>query len=123
MLRRHVIVSVFVLALAAPAGARAASGGVEPPAPVPAYATASDGAMSIQTRPAGLKGVWKTVTGKLRRSGRGRTVTLERFDELTSQWLPITHAKVGKHGAFAATWKPARTGPMRVRARVEAARA
>jgi hypothetical protein len=119
MRRRHVIVPVLLSALAGPATVRADSGGVDFVEPAPAYATASDGSVSIKTKPAGLKGVAKTVTGTIPASHAGRFVTLERFDELTGEWSPITHAKAGKHGAFAATWKPARTGPLRIRARVE----
>ena len=118
---RHVIVPVVLFASAAPATVRAETGGADFVEPPPAYVAASDGAMSIKTKPAGLKGVRKTVSGTLPSSGAGRTVTLERFDDLSSQWLPITHAKVSQDGAFAANWKPARTGPLRVRARVEGA--
>jgi hypothetical protein len=119
MRRRHVIVPVLLLALAAPASASAATGGSEFVEPPPAYATASDGAVSIKTKPAGLQGVRKTVTGTIPARHAGRIVTIERYDELVGDWSPITHTEAGAKGTFSATWKPARTGALRLRARVE----
>lgn len=112
---RHVTVPVLLLALAAPATAQGATGGAEF---VPEFRTASDGAVSIQTRPGGLLGVRKTVTGQISRRGAGRMVTLERYDELARAWSPIAGDRTSRDGSFRARWKPDRIGPQRLRVRV-----
>jgi len=119
--RLHVIVPVVLAALGAPATARADTGGAEAGQAEPSRASASAGQVSVSTRPGGLVGRTKTFRGAIPAGDAGRTVTVERYDELAAQWLAIARATAGEDGAFAARWKPDRTGPLRVRARVEAA--
>ena len=46
-------------------------------------------------------------------------MAIERYDELSRQWSPITSATTTDKGAFEAAWKADRPGPARVRARVQ----
>lgn len=121
--RPRTALPVLVLALAATAPATAAAqstGGAEVGAAKPGSDSASDGAVTISSRPAALLHRRKTFKGAIPASQAGRTVTVERYDALSGQWSAITRATARDDGSFKARWKPDRTGPARVRARVEA---
>jgi len=122
--RRRLIAPALLLVLAAtPAPARAQQTGGAEAGERPGFASASDGTVSVSTRPGGLVGRPKTFRGSVPPADAGRSVTVERFDDLAGQWSPIAHATAEGDGAFAARWKPDRAGPARVRVRVEGAEA
>ena len=106
--RRHAVMPVVLAAalLAGPAAARAQTGATETGGavagqPAAGMASASDGAVSVSTRTAGLVGRKKTFRGTIGAAGGARTAAKD-------------------DGTFAARWKPDRPGSQRVRARVEA---
>jgi rare lipoprotein A (peptidoglycan hydrolase) len=95
------------VAVVAPSPAEAGTGGAQ-------Y---SGGDVTLSTARAGLVGRMKRFTGT---GEPGRTVTIERYDELERQWAPIAHATVDTDGTFRTRWKADRAGAARVRARTDA---
>jgi hypothetical protein len=94
-------------ALAAPAGASAQSTGG-------AAAPTGEEPM-IATRHATLKGT-VTFNGTFPAVDAGRTVTVERFDPITGDWVALTTAPVGTDGRWAAQWSADVAGRLRTRA-------
>ncbi len=94
-----------VLALGAVPAAGAQTGG----------ATYSDADVTLTTTPHALVGKTKRFAGT---APAGRAVTVERYDQIQSQWTPIAYATATADGVFRTRWKPDRAGAARVRARV-----
>jgi hypothetical protein len=122
--RRPVTVPLLCAAVAAlaPASAHAQAsptGGAEA-APEPEVASASAGDVSVSTRAGALLGRITRFRGAVAPAEAGRTITVERLDELTQTWSPIAHATAGRDGRYVARWKADRPGPQDVRVRVEA---
>ena len=112
---RPTALTICALAAAAFAPAGAAAQG-------PGGASAQTGAggdISLATPPQGLVGRAKVFTGTAGRTSAGRTVAIERYDQISRQWSPLTRATVAENGTFRARWKADRPGPARVRARID----
>src|SRR4051794_19883372 len=115
---RHVL--VLCAALCAPATAAAQTGGAAAPAADPAgVSSASAGAFRIATPADTLLGKVTRFRGSLPSNLAGRTVTVERFEPLTAQWLPVAQATVAQDGSFVARWRTDHIGQFRLRGRVE----
>ena len=118
--RRKVILSVLLAAAALPAQAHAgATGGTA--APEPEVVSVSDGAYSLSARSGALRGRSTRVRGSVPAEGAGRTLTVERHEPLTGQWLPAAQTTVGADGTFVAAWRTDSVGRFRLRARLEGA--
>ncbi len=103
------LVAAVLLAPAPSADAAGSNGAAE----------ASDNPVTLMTAPKGLVGRRKLFSGTVAKRDRGRRVTIERYDEISRQWSPITSATAERDRTFTARWKADRPGPARVRARVE----
>jgi rare lipoprotein A len=126
--RRHVLVPLLAAAATAVASPvahaqaptpSAGSTGGAVAAPEPEMATAAVGAVSVSTPAGAMLRRTARFSGAIPASDAGRVVTIERLDELTSQWLPVAHATAGPDGGYLARWKADRVGRLQVRARVE----
>src|SRR5215218_3608861 len=117
---RLVIVLVLLLAAALPAAARAQdTGGASAPQPGGGIVTVSDGSFSLATRSDALLGKVARFRGTVPTGEAGRTLTVERFEPLTAQWLPTAVTTVAGDGTFLARWRTDHVGRFRIRARVE----
>jgi hypothetical protein len=117
---RQVIVPVLLLAAALPSHAHAQdTGGTA--APQPDVVSVSDGSYTVSTRSGALLGRSARFLGSVRSANAGRTITVERLEPLTGQWLPSAQTTVGSDGSFVAKWRTDSTGRFRVRVRLEAA--
>ncbi len=105
--RRLTTMLLAACALAAPAAASAQSTGG-------AAAPTGEEPM-IATRHATLKGT-VAFNGTFRAADSGRTVTVERFDAITGDWVALTTALVGSDGRWAAEWRADVAGRLRTRA-------
>jgi rare lipoprotein A (peptidoglycan hydrolase) len=76
--------------------------------------------VSVSTRAGALLRRTARFRGAIPAADAGRTVTIERLDELTDTWTPVAHATAGDDGAYVARWRPDRVGAQQLRARVEA---
>ena len=121
--RARIPMSLAVLALlaaAAPApAATPPTGGTEAPER-PRVSTATDGIFTVSVPSDVLLRRTAGFRGSVPAAAAGRTVTLERFDEATGIWLPVSATTVQEGGAFVAPWKADRPGAQRLRARLEA---
>jgi hypothetical protein len=130
------LVHPILLAAALSAGAPAAAGAQASPAPAPApapagtggalaapepeLATATAGAVSVTTRAGALLRKRLRLRGQVPAAAGGRTVTVERLDALTGQWLPVAYAVADAQGDFLATWRADRAGRQELRVRLDA---
>lgn len=123
-LRRHVpaflAAALLLPATAAHAQAPAPTGGVEA-APEPEIASAAAGPVSVATPAAALLKRTVRLRGQIPAGAAGRTVTVERLDDLTDTWTPVAHAQAAEDGSYIARFKPDRIGRQQLRTRVEAA--
>jgi peptidoglycan lytic transglycosylase len=112
---RRSILAVLAAALvpAAPAAASGTGGAT--------YTAA--GPVTLVTKPAGLVGRPKVFKGTVSKHDAGRTVAVERYDEISRQWTVLVRATAGPRGGFKARWTADRAGLSRVRARIDGARA
>ena len=76
----------------------------------PGGASAQTGPVTLVTPPQGLVGRAKVFSGSAGRAAAGRTVAIERYDELSRQWTLLTRAPIGEQGGFRARWKADRPG-------------
>ena len=114
-----VLVCMLLAVAAVPAHARATeTGGAA--APERNVVSASDGSYSVSARAGSLLGRSARVSGEVRPGHAGRTLTVERFEPLTGQWLTAAQTVVASDGSFVATWRTSSAGQFRIRARVEA---
>jgi hypothetical protein len=123
------LVHATLLAAALVAGAPAGASAQAPPAPEltggalaapePELATATVGPVSVTTRAGALVRRPIRLRGEVPAADAGRTVTVERLDALTGQWLPVAYATAGADGAYAATWRADRAGRQDLRVRIE----
>ena len=124
MLVRRVIYA-FALLLFAAAPAHAAgttgTGGASAPETGGGVVTVTDGSFSLSTRAGALLGRTASFRGTVPSDDAGRTLTVERYDELTAQWFPAATATVAGDGSFVARWRTDRAGRLRIRARVDSA--
>jgi hypothetical protein len=119
---RHAILFVLLLAAALPAHARAQeTGGTAAPEPRGGIVAVDDGSFSLATRAGALLGRKARFRGTVPAESAGRTLTVERHEPLTDQWLPAAQTTVGSDGSFVATWRTNSVGRFRIRARVESA--
>jgi rare lipoprotein A len=120
---RRVLASLLLAAAALPAGAyaQAPTGGAVAPEPGGGIVSVSDGSFSLATRADRLLGRVSTFRGMVPTEMAGRTLTVERYEPLTAQWLATTQTTVGQDGSFAAGWRTNQVGRFRIRARVDAA--
>jgi rare lipoprotein A len=105
-----------VLAAAAPASAQS-PGGVAAPQPV--YTTGvvtAPGAVAISARAGTLLRRVARFRGNVSPVDAGRSIVVERFDELGQAWFPIATAMVAPDGSYVASWRTDRAGQHRVRA-------
>ena len=117
---RHVLVPLLA-ALALPGSASAQTGGAAAPTKGSGVAAASDGSFSLSARAGTLLGRTVRFRGTVPDAHAGRTVTIERLDPLSAQWMPAVSTTVAGDGAFVARWRSDQAGLLRVRARVEQA--
>jgi rare lipoprotein A len=115
---RHSLLCAAAAALASAAPAAAQSpGGIEaPPPPTTAGVVSADGQVAISTRSGALLERVARFRGSVSPAEAGRTVTVERFDELAQAWLSLATAVVAADGTYLARWRADRTGLHRVRA-------
>jgi rare lipoprotein A len=111
---RRIAMLLAACALAAPAAARAA----DPPAPT-GGTSAPDGEPALVATPHVLAGKVARFRGAFTPSDAGRTVIVERFDDATASWLPVSSATVGDDGSYYARWRADVTGQHRTRARLD----
>jgi rare lipoprotein A len=106
------------IALAAPAAASAQTptGGTPAAPPSPTTVVASNGEVAIVTRADALLRRTTRFRGSVPAAYAGRTLTIERLDELTSAWAPVATATVAANGSYLARWKTDRIGVQRLRA-------
>jgi rare lipoprotein A len=118
----HAIVLLLLAAAALPAAARAQdTGGAAAPQPGGGIVTVSDGSFSLATRADALLGKVARFRGTVPREDAGRTLTVERYDDRSAQWLPAATATVASDGTFLARWRTDHIGRLRIRARVDGA--
>jgi rare lipoprotein A len=105
---------------AAPAAASAdppASGGAEAPPPGSTGGTVSaEGSVAITARAGTMLRRVARFRGSVPAAEAGRTVTVERFDELGQAWIAVATATVAGDGSYLARWRADRSGRHRVRA-------
>ena len=111
MLTRRIAMLLFVCALVAPASARGADGPPTGGTPAP---IADPGLMPS---PNVLVGNVAMFRGSLPHEA-GRTVSIERLDAGTAQWVPIASATIGADGGYLARWRADLTGRLTTRATV-----
>src|SRR4051812_9065746 len=120
---RHAIVALLLLAAALPAAAsaQAPTGGATAPPTGGGVVAVSDGSFSLATRADALLGRTARFRGSVPAEQAGRTLTVERYEPLTAQWLPTATTTVAGDGSFIARWRTNHIGRFRTRARVEGA--
>jgi len=119
-LRLHAFLVVLALAGAAPAGAQ--TGGTEAGGGAPTgghVVTVTDGSFSLSARSDAILGRVVNFRGAVPAEEAGRTMTVERLDPKTAQWLPEATTKVTQDGAFVARWRTDHIGRFRLRARTD----
>jgi hypothetical protein len=113
-------VGALLAAACVPAAARAQTGGAAAPGAEPAtIATASTGAFSLATPAEALLGKVTRFRGSVPAGEAGRTVSIERFEPLTAQWLPVAQATVAGDGTFVARWATDHIGQFQLRGRLD----
>jgi rare lipoprotein A (peptidoglycan hydrolase) len=107
-------------ALAVPPLSAASSGGagiVGGPAASPVQtATVSGQGLTVSAHVAVLLSHSLIFSGQVSRARAGRTVVIQQ--QAGSTWTPVATTTTGRGGAFAASWKTNRTGPLAFRATV-----
>jgi rare lipoprotein A len=111
MPRRRIVMLLIACALCAPAAARAA----DPPPTGGTPAPTADPALTASEHV--LIGKVAVFRGSLP-GDAGRTVTLERLEPETAQWVPIATATIGADGTYLARWRADVTGRLATRATV-----
>jgi peptidoglycan lytic transglycosylase len=110
----RILLTLAACAIAAPS-ADASTGGTAAP-------TASDSALTAT--PNVIRGRYARFHGDLSARAAGKHVAIERYDELSRQWVMIARRKVGSKGGYRARWRADVPGVLRTRARLtDAARA
>jgi rare lipoprotein A len=110
---RRIAMLLVACALVAPAAAAAA----DDPAP-------STGGTAAPVADPGLTATAHVLVGKVAvfrgslPSDAGHTVTIERLDPASAQWLPIAAATIGDDGSYLARWRPDVVGRVTTRATV-----
>ena len=116
------IIAVLAAALAAPATvhAQAPTGGTPAPGANPSgVVSVTDGSFSLAARADALLYRTARFRGTLPSSQAGRTVTIEREDVLTAEWVPVATATIAGDGSFIARWRTDHIGRFTIRARVD----
>jgi rare lipoprotein A len=121
MLVRRVRHAFLLLLLAAAPAHASPTGGASAPETGGGVVTVTDGSFSLSTRSGALLGRTASFRGTVPAGDAGRTLTVERYDELTAQWTPAATASVGGDGTFLARGRTNAVGRFRVRARVGSA--
>jgi rare lipoprotein A len=109
---RRIFMLLLVCALVAPAAAHA-----DDPAP-------STGGTAAPVADPGLTATAHVLVGKVGAfrgslpDDAGRTVTIERLDAATAQWLPIAAATIAADGSYLARWRADVAGRLTTRATV-----
>jgi rare lipoprotein A len=116
VLRISLLCAAAAFAPAAPAAAQSPGGAEAPPPPTSAGVVTADGQVAISTRSGALLRRAVRFRGSVTAAEAGRTVTVERFDELAQAWLPLATAVVAADGTYLARWRADRVGQHRVRA-------
>ena len=123
MLRPLALITLFLLALAAPAaaqthgGAEAGGGAVAPTGGQ--VATVTDGRITVSAKSDAVLGKVVRFRGHVPTSDAGRTITIERFDDRAGEWVAEAAAVVKSDGAFVARWRTDHIGRFRLRATIE----
>jgi rare lipoprotein A len=107
----RIVMLLVACALVAPAAARAA----DPPPPGATPAPGSDPGLTASAHV--LVGKVAAFRGSLPNHA-GRTVSIERLEPETAQWIPIATATIGADGAYLARWRADVTGRLTARATV-----
>jgi rare lipoprotein A len=94
------------------------SGGVAAPAPSTGVVSAP-GAVAVSTSAGTLLRRVTRFRGSVAPAAAGRTLTIERFDELAQAWLPLATAVVAADGTYVASWHADLLGRHRVRATLQ----
>jgi rare lipoprotein A len=116
LIRGLLLLCAAMLASAAPAAAQSPGGAEAPLPPATTGVIAATGQVAISTRAGTLLRHVARFRGNVAPSEAGNTVTIERFDELTQTWLPVTTSVVAPDGSYLARWRADRIGQHRVRA-------
>jgi rare lipoprotein A len=106
--------------LAAPVAAAAdppPTGGAVAPEPVLASGVVSaDGPVAVHARAGTMLRSYARFRGSVAASEAGRTIAIERFDELSQAWAAVASATVAADGSYVARWRADQVGRHRVRA-------
>ena len=117
---RRLLLCAAVAAFAAPAAAAdpPSTGGTEaPPPPVmQSVVTAQSPQVTVATRAGTMLRRYARFRGTAAADQAGRTVTIERFDDVTQAWAGVATATIAADGTYVARWLTDRSGEHRVRA-------
>jgi rare lipoprotein A len=99
------------------------SGGVQapPPPPTEGVITASGPQGTISARAGTMKKKVARFRGAVPVSAAGRTVIVERFDDVAQTWTPVASTTVAADGTYVARWRAKLVGEHRVRAVLQSA--
>jgi rare lipoprotein A (peptidoglycan hydrolase) len=110
----------LALAAAAPAASAVAAGDpgnggaqAPPPAATEGVLTASGPQVTIAARAGTMVRKLARVRGT---APAGRTIAVERFDDIAQAWKPVAHATVEPDGTYVARWRARKVGEFRIRA-------
>ena len=109
--------ALAALAFAAPAAQAQTPGGVEaPPAGSQPGVISADGPVAISVRAGTMIRKMARFRGTVPATEAGRTITVERFDDASATWVPVTGTIVAADGSYLARWRADQAGRHRVRA-------
>ncbi|HEY1456972.1 MAG TPA: septal ring lytic transglycosylase RlpA family protein [Solirubrobacteraceae bacterium] len=78
----------------------------------------SAGALTLRTSSAALEGHTLAFAGQAPARDARRTITIERYDKSTGNWIAAASAPINAHGAFRVNWRTNLAGRVSVRALV-----
>jgi peptidoglycan lytic transglycosylase len=118
---RRLLLCATVAAFAAPAAAAGdppSAGGTQAPPPpaTQSVVTAAGPQVTVVTRAGTMLGRYARFRGSAGAGQAGRTVTIERFDDVTQAWAAVATATIAADGTYEAGWRTDRAGEHRVRA-------
>jgi rare lipoprotein A len=123
--RTRLLPAFVAVGLVLPATAAAQStGGASAPEPQPEQAPQARPAsgVALVASPRAYLGRRATLTGTVPRRARGRTVRVQRFDEVARRWRSEARTVVGRTGRFSVSWSPQALGQQRIRATLQRGR-
>lgn len=118
MNRRHVPTALVAALVAVLAPASSAHAQAAAPTPGGAQAV-TDGSYALVASSDTLLGKATRFRGFAPAEDAGRTVTIERFEPITSGWVPVATSVVDSDGTFLAYWRTDHIGQFRLRARID----